>query len=115
MGIMTGQATASGHRGVDIGFREIRLVVALETKFGDRGGKRQLAFFLCMRGCVAGRAALFPTRILAERGVDDPLRRHFLVTVDAGLLRGTGVCRKAEEQNGEKNDTMQLPQNHAAL
>lgn len=113
MGIMTGQAITAGHRRVDVAFCEIGPVMTLKTKFGYRSRERQLAFLLRMGCCVAGRAALFHARIPAEHGVDDPLRRHFLVTVNAGLLFSTGISCKAEEQGGEENDNRHGPQNHA--
>ena len=106
MGIMTGQTITAGHRGMDIGFREIGLVVALKTKFGDRSRKRQLTFFLRMRGRMAGRATLFHAGILLERGVDDPLRCHFFVAVDAGLLRCTGTRGKRGKNTGDEHGSV---------
>lgn len=116
MRIVAGQTTAAGHRGMDIGIGVVRLIMALVTKFGDRGSKRELAFFLCMRGRVAGRASLVRARILTECGVDDPFPHDFFVAVEAGLLCSGLAGEKTEAYAaGEKDGDMHLLESHAAL
>lgn len=116
MRIVTGQTTTACRRGVNVGLCIIRLVMALEAKFGHRGGKRQLALVLGMRGRVAGRASLVRARILAERGVDDPFSHDLLVAVEAGLLRLGFAGEETEAYAAaEKEGDTRVVEEHAAL